>query len=141
MATRRESIMQALKTALNGTTQVGSRIYRSRVAALARAECPAVSIEPLRDTPTNNVLPKLDHLLIVQIAVFVRGSIADQLADPIIEDIHRKLISNAPLNALLTGLEPGATNWLLLDGDQDIGVITLDYEVRYRTTFADLSLS
>ena len=133
--------MQALKTALNGTTQVGSRIYRSRVAALARAECPAVSIEPLRDTPTNNVLPKLDHLLIVQIAVFVRGSIADQLADPIIEDIHRKLISNAPLNALLTGLEPGTTNWLLLDGDQDIGVITLDYEVRYRTTFADLSLS
>ena len=133
--------MQALKTALNGTTQVGSRIYRSRVAALARAECPAVSIEPLRDTPTNNVLTKLDHLLIVQIAVLVRGSMADQMADPIIEDIHRKLISNAPLKALLTGLEPGPTSWLLLDGDQDIGVITLDYEVRYRTSFADLSLS
>lgn len=133
--------MQALKTALDGTTQVGSRIYRSRVAALARAECPAVSVEPLQDTPTNNVLPKLDHLLIVQIAVFVRGSMPDQLADPIIDDIHKKLIGNAPLNALLTGLEPGPTNWLLLDGDQDIGVITLDYEVRYRTTFADLSLS
>jgi hypothetical protein len=139
--TIREQILQAFVAALQGTAQVGTRIYRSRVAALARGESPALVVEPLRDVPTNNVLPKLDWAFQAQVAIIVRGMAPDQLADPIVDDVHKRLISNAPLNALLTGLQPGPVAWLLVDGDQDAGVITLDYEVRYRTSFADLSLS
>ena len=61
MTTKRESILAAIATALDGTTGVGTRIYRSRVEPLSRAESPAVVIEPVSDTPEQNTsLPTLD---------------------------------------------------------------------------------
>ena len=141
MATRRETILQAFVSALAGTAQVGSRIYRSRAQALIRAEAPALIVEPLDDNPVNEVLPKLDWRLNVQVAVYTRGTPADQLADPIVESIHTKLIGDAALQALVTGLRPGPVRFLAVDGDQDAGITSLVYEVRYRTSFANLSLS
>jgi hypothetical protein len=141
MATRRETIIQAAVTALAGTTQVGDRIYRSRTQALQRGEAPALIIEPLNDNPVNDVLPKLDWTLQLQVAVFTRGTPADQLADPIVDEVHRKLIGNATLNGLINGIRPGQTSFMMVDADQDAGVTSLIFEVRYRTSFADLSLS
>ena len=47
MTTKRESILADIAASLAGTVQVGSRIYRSRVEAIARAESPAIVIEPI----------------------------------------------------------------------------------------------
>jgi hypothetical protein len=139
--TLRESIIRAIIAALAGTDQVGSRIYRSRTQALQRGEAPALIVEPLNDNPNNDVLPKLDWTLQVQVAVFTRGTPADELADPIVESVHRKIISDPSLNALINGVRPGPTSFMMVDADQDAGVTSLIYEVRYRTSFADLSLS
>jgi hypothetical protein len=46
---KRESILAAITTALAGTVQVGSRIYRSRTEAFARNEAPALIVEPTDD--------------------------------------------------------------------------------------------
>ena len=46
MTTRRETILAAVRTALTGTTGVSTRIYRSRVEPMARAESPAIVVEP-----------------------------------------------------------------------------------------------
>ena len=51
MATKRERILAAVKTALTGTAGVGTRIYRSRVDPWSRGESPALIIEPVSDTP------------------------------------------------------------------------------------------
>lgn len=139
MPSKRETILTAITTALAGTTGVSTRIYRSRVVPLSRGESPAIVVEPLADSASNNVLPKLDWTLSVIIAVIVRGSPADQLADPIIEDIHARLIANQPLHALVTGLVPTRVAFDILEADQDAGVISLEYEVRYRTAYASLS--
>ena len=73
-------------TTLAGTTGVGTRIYRSRVEALARAESPAIVVEPISDTAQENTsLPTLDWSLTVRIAVIVRGTAPDQLADATIQ--------------------------------------------------------
>lgn len=139
--TRRETILQAIVAALQGTAQVGSRIYRSRAQAFIRNEAPALIIEPLQDDPNNDCLPKLDWTLQVQIAIYTRGIPADQLADPIVESIHTQLVGNQPLLGLITGIKPGRTSFLVVDADQDAGVTSLIYEVRYRTAFANLAAS
>ena len=139
MSTRRETIIQAVVTALTGTAGVSTRIYRSRTQALIRGEAPALIVEPLRDDPRNDALPKLDWTLRIQVAIFTRGTPADQLADPIVESVHSRLVGNQPLLGLITGITPGPTEFMMVDGDQDAGITSLIYEVRYRTSFANLA--
>lgn len=141
MSTRRETILAAVRTALTNTAGVGTRIYRSRVEPISRAESPAVVVEPLTDEADSSVVPKLDWRLVVRIAVIVRGNVPDQLADPIVEDIHKKLLSNATLTGLVTEIVPVRVTFDSMDADQPAGVVMMDYSIRYRTQAADLSLT
>lgn len=141
MTTRRETILSAVATALAGTAQVGSRIYRSRVEPITRGESPAIVIEPLTDTADNSVVPKLDWRLIVRIAVIVRGMVPDQLADPIVEDIHKKLLNSATLTGMVVEIVPVRVTFDSMEADQPAGVVMMDYSIRYRTQAADLSLT
>lgn len=141
MTTKRETILVAISTALAGTTGVGTRIYRSRVEPLARAESPAIVVQPLSDEADPAVVPKLDWRLVVRIAVIVRGTVPDQIADPIVEDVHRKLASSATLTGLTVAIIPISVAFDSIEADQPTGVVSLDYSIRYRTQAADLSLS
>ena len=142
MTTRREQILTAITTALAGTTGVGSRIYRSRVEAFSRGESPAISLEPINDTPaTNTSLPTLDWSLTVRIAVIVRGAIPDQLADPIVESLHSLLMADLTLGGYAMDIIPSSVDFQLIEADQPAGVVLCDYVIRYRTSLADLTLS
>lgn len=140
MTTKREQILQAIEAALAGTTQVAGRIYRSRVTPLTRGESPAIVIEPGRDDPQQNTsLPTLDWSLVVRVTVIVRGEVPDQLADPIIEDLHAKLMADLSLGGVAIDVQPGAVLFELLDADQPAGAITCNFVVRYRTAVSSLS--
>ena len=143
MTTRREQILSAITTALAGTTGVGSRIYRSRVEAFSRGESPAISLEPINDTPaTNTSLPTLDWSLTVRIAVIVRGAIPDQLADPIVESLHSLVMADLTLGiAGVMDIIPSSVDFQLIEADQPAGVVLCDYVIRYRTSLADLTVS
>jgi hypothetical protein len=140
MTTKRETILAAIRTALTGTTGVGTRIYRSRVEPLARQESPAIVVEPVSDTAEQNTaLPTLDWSLTVRVAVIVRGDIPDQLADPIVEDAHGKIMADLTLGGYAIDVQPQSVSFDLMEADQPAGVIMMDYLVRYRTSVADLS--
>jgi hypothetical protein len=139
--TKRETILAAVATALAGTAQVGNRIYRSRASALARSESPAIVVEPITDDADNGVVPKLDWRLIVRIAVVVRGAVPDQLADPVVEDVHKRLLTNSALLELVSEIVPVRVVFDSIDADQPAGVVMMDYSIRYRTQAADLSLA
>lgn len=140
MATRREQILAALTAQLAGTTGVGTRIYRSRVEPVARAESPALIIEPVSDTPSQNTsLPTLDHSLTVRVVIIIRSAIPDQAADPIIESLHAKLMADLSVGGLAIDIQPGTTEFTLEAGDTPIGVIFCTYRVLYRTRVNDLS--
>lgn len=142
MTTKRESILVAIRTALTGTAGVGTRIYRSRVEPLARGELPAIVVEPTADNADQNTsLPTLDWNLTVRISVIVRGSVPDQLADPIVEDLHSKVMADLTLGGHAYDVQPVSVSFDLVEADQPSGVISCDYAVRYRTRVADLSLS
>lgn len=140
MATRREQILAAIRTALTGTTGVSTRIYRSRVEPMARAESPAVIVEPVNDQAEQNTsLPRLDWTLTVRVAIIVRGNIPDQIADPIVESMHSKIMADLTLGGLAMDIQPLSVSFDMVDADQPAGVIACDYAVRYRTSVSNLS--
>ena len=140
--TRRETILAAIRTQLTNTTGVGTRIYRSRVEPMARAESPAIVVEPVNDTAEQNTsLPTLDWSLTVRVAVIVRGNIPDQLADPIVEDLHSKLMADLTLGGYAIDIQPQSVSFEMVEADQPAGVISCDYLVRYRTSVTNLATS
>jgi hypothetical protein len=140
MTTKRETILAAVRTALTGTTGVSTRIYRSRVEPMARAESPAIVVEPLNDTAQQNTsLPTLDWSLTVRVAVIVRGAIPDQLADPIVESLHARLMTDLTLGGVAIDVQPQAVNFEMVEADQPAGVISCDYLIRYRTSVTNLA--
>lgn len=141
MTSRREQIISAVATALAGTAGVSGRVYRSRVEAFSRGESPAISLEPVNDTPTTNTsLPTLDWSLTLRIAVIVRGAIPDQLADPVVESVHSLVMADLTLGGLAMDIIPGGTDWQLIEADQPAGVVLCDYVVRYRTSVGNLAV-
>ena len=140
MTTKRETLLAAVRTALTGTTGVSTRIYRSRVEPMARAESPAIVVEPLNDTAQQNTsLPTLDWSLTVRVAVIVRGAIPDQLADPIVESLHARLMTDLTLGGVAIDVQPQAVNFEMVEADQPAGVISCDYLIRYRTSVTNLA--
>jgi hypothetical protein len=141
MTSKRESILTAIRTALTGTTGVGTRIYRSRVEAFARSECPALVIEPINDEASiDTSLPTYTWRLGVRVMVIVRGSIPDQVADPIVESLHSKISADLTLGGYAMDVQAVSISWDLVEGDQPTGVVSCDYRVLYRTTVSDLSV-
>ena len=138
MASKREQILAAIKTNLTGTTGVGTRIYRSRVAALTRAESPALVLEPITDTPNINNT-RVDWTLRIRVVVIVRGEIPENIADSTIESLHTKILTNTTLGGLAIDIQPSTQSFEVLDADQPAGVITCEYEIQYRTEYNKLS--
>jgi len=138
-ASRREDILAALTTTLAGTADVDSRIYRSRVEAFSRDEAPALVIEPGTDRAQISTTCKVDWTLEVIVAVYTRGNVPDTLADPIIVDVHSKLMADRTIGGLAMDIIP-----LAVDPQRDKADLTslwtvLTYQVRYRTFVADLT--
>jgi hypothetical protein len=140
MTTKRESILAAIATALEGTTGAGTRIYRSRVEPLSREESPAVVIEPVSDTPEQNTsLPTLDWTFRVRIVVIERATVPDQAADDTVESLHSKIMSDLTLGGTAIDVQPAQTSFELIEADQPAGVIMCEYDIRYRTQVDDLT--
>ena len=142
MSTKREQILAAIATTLEGTANVGTRIYRSRVEAFARNEAPALVIEPGTDSAAEEQVStcKIDWRLPVLIAVHTRGAIPDQLADPIIASIHSQLMADRTLGGLVMDIWPGTVDPQMEKADQPALWTVLTYNVRYRSSVTDLSV-
>ena len=140
MTTKREQILDQIKSVLTSTAGVSSRVYRSRVVPLARNESPALVIEPVSDSSQANLsLPKLDWSLNVRVAVIVRGDVPDEVADPIVESLHSKITADLTLGGYAIDVQPVGVDFALMDADQPAGVISCNYLVRYRTELNDLT--
>jgi hypothetical protein len=137
----RESILLRIMTNLTNTTGVGTRIYRSRVEALARSETPAIVVEWTRDEcDMTGSLPYLNWSLVVRIAVVTRGAVPDQIASPTVTNLHLRLLSDITLNGLAYDIIPMVTEFETVDTDQPTGITLCFYRVRYRTTLGDIAV-
>ena len=141
MASKREQILAKIRTNLTGTTGVGTRIYRSRVEPMTRGETPSLVLEFVTDEPTVNSATylKLDWTLRVRVVVVVRSQTPDTTADPTIESLHTKIVSDPTLGGLAIDVRPLTVTFDVVEADQPAGVISCDYEVDYRSSYNDLS--
>jgi len=141
MATKRERILAAITTSLANTTGVGTRIYRSRVEALTRSETPALIIEPISDTPedTQTFNDKVTWEFKIRISVIVRGTTPDQVADPTIESLHTKVLTDPSVGGLALDVRPSTTSFEILEADQPAGVISCEFDITYRTAYNSLT--
>ena len=141
MSTKRELILAKIKTQLAGTTGVGTRIFRSRVTPVSRDEGAVLIYEPISDQceiRRNN----LQWTLQIRLSIITRGSktkTLEQAADPVVESIHTKLVSDVTLGENAIDIQPRSVSFDLVDGDQPSGVVSLDYIIIYQTTITDLS--
>lgn len=136
---RRETILARIVSALAGTTGVSTRIYRSRVEPLARGEAPAVVVEPISDAAQQDTLGTLLWTMTVRVAIIVRGNVPDQLADPILMDVHAKLMGDATLGGYVIDMLPTTVSFENLEADQPAGVVSAEFSVTYRTALNSLS--
>ena len=141
MASKREDILDAIKTALAGTTGVSSRIYRSRVIPLAqRSELPSLLISWTNDGAEQNTsLPTLDWSLNVVVTVLSSGDVPDEQADATVVSMHAKMMADLTLGGEAIDIQPSDVSFEAIDGDQPIGAINCSYIVRYRTEVDDLT--
>lgn len=140
MTTKRERILRTIQDKLALTYGVDGRVYRSRVTAVQRAESPAIIIEAISDTPTQNTsLPTLDWRMRVRVSVIVRGDTPDELADPIIENMHSRMVADLTLGGYAIDVQPDEVTFNMFDSDQPAGVIFNDYIIQYRTSVASLA--
>ena len=139
MTTKRESILSAIRTALTDTVGVGTRIYRTRVTPVARAESPSIIVQPIRDSCVQNTsLPKLDWTLTVRVTVIERADIPDQAADDTVASLHSKVMSDLTLGGYAHDVVPVRTEFEFIEADKPLGLIGCEYEIRYRTDVDDL---
>ena len=140
MTTRREHILDAVKSAISATAGVDGRVYRSRVTALTRAESPAILLSWASETSSQvTSLASLDHTLEIQVAVIVRGDTPDEVADPIVESLHGLLMADTSLGGYASDVVPTGTTNENFEADQPGGVITASYQVIYRTSNNNLA--
>ncbi len=140
MATKRENILAAIRTALTDTVGVGTRIYRTRVDAVARAESPAIIVQPIRDVCVQNTsLPKLDWTMTVRITVIERADIPDQAADDTVASLHSKVMNDLTLGGYAQDVVPVRTEFEFIEADKALGMIGCEFEIRYRTQLTDLT--
>jgi hypothetical protein len=140
MTTKRENILATIKSTLANTTGVGTRIYRSRVEPLSRGESPAIVVEPITDDADQNTsMPTLDWTLRIRVSVIERASIPDQAADDTIESLHSKIMSDLTVGGYAIDVQPVRTEFEFIEADQPLGIISNEFEIRYRTQVADLT--
>ena len=100
-------------------------------------------IEPIRDDAQQNLsLPKIDWTLSLRVAIIVRGSASNtpyEVADPVCKSVHAKMTSDLTLGGYAIDVLPTGVEFVMVDGDQAIGVINTNWDVRYRTELTDLS--
>ena len=138
MASKRESILAHIATTLAGTVGVSTRIYRSRTEAFSRSESGAIVIEPGPDNAQAYSTCKIDWSLDVVIAVYFRGLIPDQLADPTIVSLHSKLMADRTLGGRALDIMPRSVVPQIDKADQAAAWIVSTYTVRYRTSADNL---
>lgn len=142
MSTRREQIILALKEALRLTDKIEGRVYRNHPLAFTKATTPALNIEVTSDVSEQINLHRSQWALSVRLNLLVKGDFPDEVADPIINDIHNRtmaLRSSSDLAQLVSDVQPVGVSWQPADGDGNPMYVACDFRILYQTSLADIS--
>lgn len=138
MATLQEQILARLVAALTGTPGVAS-VGRSRKVGVDRDETPALIVrpEPTQDERMGQLADK--HLFDALVIVHVRADPWDQAADPIVDAVHKTVMTDAQIKAIATDVRRVSCEPEDLEADATAGQYSLRYRFTYLTRADNLS--
>lgn len=139
----REQIIAAAVTAID--TATSTPVYRTRTAALAADQLPAVVVSPLRDNPSDRDGSSCwtDWDLTLAVDVVVAGDPPDKEADALVQLAHAALMAE-PRTLGISGVTDVAVVGVEFMADPSgavTGVTRSTYSIRYRTAPADLAVA
>lgn len=144
--TKREQILKAITTKMKTITSMSSSVFRSRVIPFMRNQFPAYTVEFLTDSPDDSRFPQpiIDWSMVVCVRVFTKADktndlTPDQVADPLVQAAHQKMVSDLTLGGLSMDIQPAAVKNEIFDGDLETGIVSLNFLVKYRTINTDLT--
>ncbi len=135
--TKREAIIAAVTTALD--TIPNLTVQRSRTNPFAIGRLPCVTVSPIVDTPDNAMTNVTDWVLGLRVAVHVAGDVPDQIADPIIEAVHEKIMEDVTFLGLAMDTKPEQVGYDFSDGEQSFCIVSMNYSIQYRTNTDSLN--
>jgi hypothetical protein len=140
----REQIILAAVARITADAPPGVVVYRSREAALAVGQLPAVVMAPLRDIPSESStsLCWLSWTFTLAVDV-VTGEGLDTAADPIIQAIHGAMMATDRTLGLsaVHDVTPGPVEFSASNREQPAGLARVSYEIKYRTRHADITVA
>ena len=137
MTSIREQITAAVFSLVQSTSGLRG-CYRSRQEAFSRGSTPALVVECVQNrTSIKAGTTTMPQQLELRMLLLIDHPSPEQAADPILVDLHSKLMVDLTLGGLAMDIEPGETRW-----DQEVNgmaVVNASYVVHYRTRVKDLT--
>jgi hypothetical protein len=135
----RRQIREQVASTVGSLTTTGSRVYQSRVYPLAAANLPGLLIYTTSETSTVDQMgsqPQLARFLNLVIEGYAKGaSSVDDTLDGIAKEVEIAMAADTTINSLAVDSNLETTDVSFSgEGEQPVGVITMNYLVQYRTT-------
>tara|TARA_B100001939_G_scaffold308486_1_gene289126 strand:- start:466 stop:912 length:447 start_codon:yes stop_codon:yes gene_type:complete len=134
----RQQIRERIATNVTGLTTTGSRVYQSRVYPMASANMPGLLVYSTSEDSEIDAMGAtgvLNRVLNISIEGYVKTITEfDDKIDDICKEVETAMAGDQKVNGLAKNSFLQSTEIEFSgDGDQPIGVVTLNYVVQYRT--------
>lgn len=139
MASIRELIVQSFMTALTGAVPA-AQIHRSRRTAIQRSESPAIVVQARREDPEVRESGGTNRILTIGMEIIARGDAPDSIADATVVEAHQRVMADTTLSGRAIDLQEISTEWEITEADLDAVVVTVIYQILYRTDMRYLSV-
>jgi hypothetical protein len=113
--------------------------YRSREAAIARTEGPALLVRWDDEEVGNEAVGLTKRDLTVTLTFIARGTVPDKVADPLMVAMHAAIYADQTLGGLCARVIEMGTKPDFEVADQDAVAIVVSYRVRYLTPAVSLA--
>ena len=150
MAHVRQQIRDAIITQVTGLTTTGTNVFSHRVYPLQEGALPALMVSTLNESISASAMGTFGSStsIIRNLSVTVEGyvkatSAADDTLDTIAEEVEAALGDDETLGGLVEYIELSSTQLSFEGGDSDqpVGIVSLNYDVLYRTTHGDAAVN
>lgn len=134
----RQQIRERIATTLTGLTTTGSKVYQSRIYPMQDSNMPGLLVYSTSEDSDIDVMGStgtLNRLLNVSIEGYVKStSEFDDKIDDICKEVETAMAGDQTINGLAKNSFLSSTEINYSgEGEQPIGVVTLNYVVQYRT--------
>ena len=139
MPSKREQILAAITTKLLPTAGVSGRVFRSQADPNPRDLAPFITVEWSSEQSMPDTVQLLGRSLNVDVSVYTRGDTPDSLADPIMVDLHQRLVADPSLGGLAIDIQLEDASNEVIAADFPAAKVTHTYVVKYRHSYGNMT--